>query len=103
MLKGNELDLRTITRLSAAKKGFKRSYGGPQRKVAATVKLLHEVYANGGLDYAAWDDLLLLTSICTAFAFLLRSSEYLRKGEARGSRRGEEVLESGAYHSSTER
>ena len=42
MLKGNELDLRTMARLSAAKKGFKRNYGGPQRKVAATVELLHE-------------------------------------------------------------
>ena len=82
MLKGTELDLRTMARLSAAKKGFKRNYGGPQRKVAATVELLHEVYANGGLDYATWDGLLLLTAICTAFAFLLRSSEYLRKAEA---------------------
>ena len=44
--------------------------------------MLHEAYANGGLDCAVWDDLLLLTAICTAFAFLLRSSEYLRKGEA---------------------
>ena len=29
MFKGNELDLRTMTRLSAAKKGFTRNYGGP--------------------------------------------------------------------------
>ena len=50
--------------------------------MAATAELLQEVYANGGLDYATWDDLLLLTALCTAFAFLLRSSEYLRKGEA---------------------
>ena len=83
MIEGYELDLRTMSRLAAAKKGYKRNYGGPQRKVAGvTVEVLHEAYANGGLDYSVWDDLLLLTSICTAFAFLLRSSEYLRKGES---------------------
>ena len=54
----------------------------PQHKIAAIVEVLHEVYANGGLDCSVWDDLLLLTAICTAFAFLLRSSEYLRKGES---------------------
>ena len=82
MIEGYELDLRTMARLAAAKKGYKRNDGGPQRKVAVTVEVLYEVYANGGLDYSVWDDLLLLTSICTAFAFLLRSSEYLRKGES---------------------
>ena len=82
MIEGHELDLRTMTRLAAAKKGYKRNYGGPQRKVAVAVEGLYEVYANGGLCYSVWDDLLLLTAICTAFAFLLRSSEYLRKGES---------------------
>ena len=47
--------------------------------MAVTADILHDVYANGGLGFSVWEDLLLMTAICTAFAFLLRSSEYLRK------------------------
>ena len=79
MLANAGFDLRVMSRLAMAKKGYKRNYGGPRRKVAVTADILHDIYANGGLDFAVWDDLLLMTAICTAFAFLLRSSEYLRK------------------------
>ena len=43
------------------------------------MELLEEVYHNCSLSMDAWDDLMLITAISTAFHFLLRSSEYLRK------------------------
>ena len=43
------------------------------------MELLEEMYDNCGLTTDAWDDLILITAISTAFHFLLRSSEYLRK------------------------
>ena len=35
---------------------------------------------NGGLDFSSWDDLVTWLAILVGFFFLLRCSEYLRKG-----------------------
>ena len=74
-----DIDLRVMLRITLIKKGYKRIYGSEQRKIAVTVEVLVEVVDNCGLDLGVWDDLILATAISTAFHFLLRSSEYLRK------------------------
>ena len=76
------LDVRdeSMPLLSMMRKGHKRRTGAPKRKVAATIELLLEVYENGGLDLETWDGALAWLSILLGFFFLLRSSEYLRKG-----------------------
>ena len=78
------LDVRddTMPLLTMLRKGLKRLRGSPQRKIAATIGLLLNVYIFGGLNFDLWDDLLLWTAILCGFYFLLRSSEYLRKGAA---------------------
>ena len=75
-----DVDLRIMLRLTLAKKGWKRLHGSSQRKIAVTVEILVELLDNCGLNLSIWDDLILVTAISTAFHFLLRSSEYLRKG-----------------------
>lgn len=75
-----DVDLRIMLRLTLAKKGWKRLHGSEQRKIAVTVEILVELLDNCGLNLTTWDDLILVTAISTAFHFLLRSSEYLRKG-----------------------
>ena len=75
-----DVDLRIMLRLTLAKKGWKRLHGSSQRKIAVTVEILVELLDNCGLNLPIWDDLVLVTAISTAFHFLLRSSEYLRKG-----------------------
>ena len=74
-----DVDLRIMLRLTLAKKGWKRLHGSSQRKTAVTVEILVELLDNCGLNLPNWDDLVLVTAISTAFHFLLRSSEYLRK------------------------
>ena len=76
------LDVRdeSMPLLSLMRKGHKRRMGAPQRKIAATVELLLEVYENGELDLESWDGLMAWLSILMGFFFLFRSSEYLRKG-----------------------
>jgi hypothetical protein len=75
-----DVDLRIMLRLTLAKKGRKRLHGSSQRKIAVAVEILVEVLNNCGLNLSVWDDLVLATAISMAFQFLLRSSEYLRKG-----------------------
>ena len=66
--------------LSMMRKGHKRRCGAPKRKVAATIDLILDVYENGGLDLESWDGSMAWLAILMGFFFLLRSSEYLRKG-----------------------
>ena len=77
------LDIRdaAMPLLSLLRKGLKRAYGAPKRKIAATTTLLMEVYRNGNLDLSTWNGLVTWTAILVGFFFLLRSSEYLRKSE----------------------
>ena len=76
-----DVDLRIMLRLTLAKKGWwKRLHGSSQCKIAVTVEILVELLDKCGLNLSIWDDLILVTAISTAFHFLLRSSEYLRKG-----------------------
>jgi hypothetical protein len=82
MIAEHDLDLRTMVRLGAAKKGHKRIHGGPTRKLAVTVDLILDVYHNGGLDLEKWDDLMLMLAVTMAFTFLWRSCEYVAKSGA---------------------
>ena len=77
-----DVDLRIMLRLTLAKKGWKRLHGSEQRKIAVTVEILAELLDNCGLNLSTWDGLILVTAISTVFHFLLRSSEYLRKGSS---------------------
>ena len=54
--------------------------GAPKRKIPVTKKLMLEVYVRGGLDLESYDGALTWFAILMGFYFLLRSSEYLRKG-----------------------
>ena len=76
------LDIRdeAMPLLSMFRKGLKRMRGAPKRKLPVTPKLLLEVYNNGGLDLESWDGALTWFGMLMGFYFLLRSSEYLRKG-----------------------
>ena len=78
------LDIRdeAMPLLSMFRKGLKRMRGAPKRKLPVTPKLLLEVYNNGGLDLNSWDGALTWFGMLMGFYFLLRSSEYLRKGAA---------------------
>ena len=44
--------------LSMLRKGLKRIYGSPKRKIAVTVKLLLTILILGWLDLNTWDGLL---------------------------------------------
>ena len=68
--------------LALCRRGHKRRYGSPRRKVAATIGLLAEIYRGAGLDLDARDGLITWLSVLLGFFFLLRSSEYLRKGSS---------------------
>ena len=92
LLSDIDVDLRIMLRLTLAKKRWKRLHGSSQRKIAVTVEILVELLGNCGLNLSIWDDLILVTAISTAFHFLLRSSEYLRKGASPDPNR--EVFES---------
>jgi hypothetical protein len=46
------------------------------------MKLLRDVWLNGGLDLGVWNDLVIWTAILLGFLFLLRCSEYVRKAAA---------------------
>ena len=76
------LDLRddAMPLLSMLRKGLKRKCGAPKRKIPVTKKLMLEVYVRGGLDLESYDGALTWFAILMGFYFLLRSSEYLRKG-----------------------
>ena len=76
------LDIRdeAMPLLSMFRKGLKRMRGAPKRKLPVTPKLLIEVFENGGLDLDAWDGAIAWFGVLVGFFFLLRSSEYLRKG-----------------------
>ena len=78
------LDIRdeAMPLLSMFRKGLKRMRGAPKRKLPVTPELLLEVYNNGGLDLGSWDGALTWFGMLMGFYFLLRSSEYLRKGAA---------------------
>ena len=75
------LDIRDdmLPLLSMLRKGLKRIYGSPKRKIAVTVKLLLTILLLGWLDLDTWDGLLTWTALIVGFYFLLRSSEFLRK------------------------
>ena len=66
--------------LSSCKRGHKAQYGAPRRKVAVSMRLLRDVSKRGGLNLKRWDGLLVWVAILMGFFFLLRCSEYLRKG-----------------------
>ena len=66
--------------LSMLRKGLKRRCGAPKRKVPVTRKLMVEVYIRGELALDTYDGALTRFAILVGFYFLLRSSEYLRKG-----------------------
>ena len=68
--------------LALCRRGHKRRYGSPRRKVTATIGLLAEIYRGAGLDLDARDGLITWLSVLLGFFFLLRSSEYLRKGSS---------------------
>ena len=68
--------------LALCRRGHKRRYGSPRRKVAATIGLLAEIYRGAGLDLDARGGLITWLSVLLGFFFLLRSSEYLRKGSS---------------------
>ena len=68
--------------LALCRRGHKRRYGSSRRKVAATIGLLAEIYRGAGLDLDARDGFITWLSVLLGFFFLLRSSEYLRKGSS---------------------
>lgn len=76
------LDIRdeVMPLLSMLRKGLKRRCGAPKRKVPVTRKLMVEVYVRGELALDTYDGALTWFAILMGFYFLLRSSEYLRKG-----------------------
>ena len=76
------LDIRdeVMPLLSMLRKGLKRQSGAPKRKVPVTRKVMLEVYTRGGPDLTTYDGALTWFAILMGVYFLLRSSEYLRKG-----------------------
>ena len=80
------LDLRdgAMPLLSMLRKGLKRKFGAPKRKIPVTKKLMVEVYVRGGLDLESYEGALTRFAILTGLYFCSDPQSVLEGGKGGG-------------------